>query len=170
MLTSAVLLEPPIHGAGMFTTVTCPVPDELQTSDVPVTGAVVVASSGAGVGSEVGTVDAMGAAAARIAATGAAVAEAAATGAAAAGIGERPGLAVGQGRPVALTTPVTNTSDARTPSPAKPARRLRWAVDRGRLRRSSMSDTSPAVWELPAGIAAQAETALKNPPDETPRW
>jgi hypothetical protein len=113
----------------MFTTATCPAPDGLQTSDVPVSGAVVVAGSGVGVGAEVGAADAIAAAATAaatgVAATGVAATGAAATGAAATGIDERPGLAVGHGRPVALTTPVTNSRDARTPSPAKPARRLR---------------------------------------------
>jgi hypothetical protein len=77
----------------MFTTATCPAPDGLQTSDAPATGAVVVASSGVGVGVEVGTADAIGvaatgAAAAGAAAAGAAVAGAAAAGAAVAGIDE----------------------------------------------------------------------------------
>jgi hypothetical protein len=48
MVTCAVVRDPPVHGAGRFTTVVCPEPDGLQTSGVTVTGDGVGATVGVG--------------------------------------------------------------------------------------------------------------------------
>ncbi len=148
MLTSAVCLEPPIHGAGMFTTVTFPEPDGSHTSDV-----------GSGAGEAVGS--GVGVTAGVAAGVGARVAAGVASGVAAAkwvGVGDGgltaaraeagPGPAEGHGRPVALTAPVAIRRKRSTPSPDKPARRLRWAIGRDRRCRTAMSVVPRQQWGM----------------------
>jgi hypothetical protein len=150
MLTSAVFLEPPIHGAGMFTTVTFPEPDGNQTSDVG-SGAGMTVGSGVGVTAGVAASVAAGVAAAVGSADGVEVGD---DGLTAARTAAGPGPAESHGRPVALTTPVAIRSETITPSPEKAARRLRlvldlrWAIDRDRLCRTAMSGYLASSWDV----------------------